>query len=102
MVNLYQYFNQNDWDNFVTLLKKNDLDKHIEIYTKLVELNYFPNDINIVIASLFDYMFFSKKEILEKWLNKKIDMLDNKTPIEASESKNGVTSLKVYLPHRPL
>lgn len=102
MVNLHQYFNQNDWDNFVSLLKENEFHKHIEIYTTLAELEYFPNDINIVVASLFDYMFFSKKDIFEDWLNKKKDMLDNKSPIEVSDSENGLNSLRVYLQRSPL
>lgn len=102
MVSLYQYFEQESWDNFVLYVKAKSFQKNISIYENLMDLDIFPNDINIVLTSLYDYMFYSKKEIFEKWLLTKIKMLDDQTPLEATKSLNGTNSLREYLMRRPL
>lgn len=102
MVNLYQYFNQSNWDKYVLILKENELNKNLKLYHELTELKYFPDDINTVLASLFDYMFFSSKMVFKSWLNEKKEMLDGLTPIESAKDEIFINSLREYLLRFPL
>ncbi len=102
MVNLYQYFEEQKWNNFFELIVPLELEKNINFYNHLIELDLFPIDINKVLASLFDYMFFTKIENFELWLNKKHKMLDNNTPLEILKTINGEKTLKEYLMRYPI
>ena len=62
MANLHQYYKEEKWNAFFQNIVPTELEKNIKFYSDLVELNLFPSDINKVLASLFEYMFFGKKE----------------------------------------
>lgn len=47
-------------------------------------------------------MFFGRKAVFESWLNKKHEMLDDKTPIEIIKTDNGEKTLKEYLIRYPI
>jgi hypothetical protein len=102
MVNLQQYYNEEKWTVFFQHIVPTELEKNMKFYNYLVELNLFSSDINKVLASLFDYMFFGKKENFDLWLNKKHKMLDNNTPIERIKKIDGEKTLKVYLMRYPI
>lgn len=102
MVNLYQYFNQGNWDKYVLLLKENELHENLKLYHELTDLKCFPDDINTVLASLFDYMFFSDRRIFNSWLNEKKEMLDGLSPVEAAQDEVFINSLREYILRFPL
>lgn len=97
MVNLFQYFDQGKWEKYVVYLSERELDKNIHFYLKLSQLNIFPDDINKVLASLYEYSFYSDEIIFNKWMGTKIKMLDNLTPIESIENLNSSNSLREFL-----
>lgn len=101
MANLHQYYKEEKWNAFFQNIVPTELEKNIKFYSDLVELNLFPSDINKVLASLFEYMFFGKKENFNLWLNKKHKMLDNNTPLEILKTNNGEKSLKEYIMRYP-
>ena len=101
MANLHQYYKEEKWNAFFQNIVPTELEKNIKFYSDLVELNLFPSDINKVLASLFEYMFFGKKETFNLWLNKKHKMLDNNTPLEILKTNNGEKSLKEYIMRYP-
>lgn len=101
MVSLYQYFEQKRWSDFVSYVKKGSFEENISFYEYLKSNNIFPDDINIVLASLYNYMFYSKKEVFEKWVSTPKKMLDNRTPMELVGNENECNSLREYLMRCP-
>ena len=102
MANLHQYYKEEKWNAFFQNIVPTELEKNIKFYSDLVELNLFPSDINKVLASLFEYIFFGKKENFNLWLNKKHKMLDNNTPTEIIKKIDGEETLKEYLMRYPI
>lgn len=101
MESLYQYFEQIKWSDFISHVKKEGFEKNVSFYEDLKSKNIFPDDINIVLTSLYDYMFYSKKEVFEKWASTPKKMLDNKTPLKSVENENDCNSLREYLMRCP-
>ena len=102
MVNLSQYFDEQKWINFYNLIVPKELKKHVVFYDYLKEYGIFPDDINKVLASLYEYMFFEKIEAFEDWMNCKHKMLDNNTPTEIIKKIDGEKTLKEYLMRYPI
>lgn len=101
MVNLSQYYDEKKWLDFYNLIVPRELEKNKYFFNYLETLNVFPDDINRILASLYDYMFFGKIEVFEKWLRNKHKMLDNNTPLEILKTNNGEKSLKEYIMRYP-
>ncbi|GHT24738.1 hypothetical protein AGMMS4957_18260 [Bacteroidia bacterium] len=102
MVNLGQYFKEEDWNRFFELIVPRELEKNREFYDYLDSLGVFSVEINKVLASLYPYMFFGKRSVFERWINMKHTMLDDNTPIEILQMQNGEQTLKEYLMRYPL
>ena len=56
---------------------------------------------NIVLSSLYEYMFYSNIDVFDRWLRTKIKMLDNETPIEATKKIDSCNSLREFLMRSP-
>ena len=101
MVNLFQYFDEDKWMTFVSYVSKDKAYEDMYIYNYLTELNIFPDDINIVLSSLYEYMFYSNIDVFVRWLRTKIKMLDKETPIEATKKIDSCNSLREFLMRSP-
>lgn len=101
MVNLSQYFDEQKWIDFHNLIVPKELKKNTFFFNYLNNINVFPNDINEVLASLYENMFFGKIEFFEKWMKNKHKMLDNNTPMEILKSEEGEKTLKEYIMRYP-
>lgn len=102
MANLSQYYDEKKWLDFYNLITSKELEKNLFFFNYLVKLDIFPDDINRVLASLYDYMFFGKIEVFEKWIKSKHKELDNNTPIEAFKTIEGEKILREYLIRYPI
>lgn len=101
MVELWKFYKEGDWQYFLSNMTKL-IDENIDNYKYISAFNIFPDDICLVLAVSFKYMFFNKKENFEFWLRESQPMLDDQSPQDIVKEPNGIKSLKVYLLRYPM
>lgn len=97
MDELWQFFRQDYWDYFQNNVVKKELPKYLSFYEELTILSPFEEDINCALASMSLYMFSCEIYNFKEWLDRRIPALNNKTPREISEDKNGMNWMREFL-----